>query len=287
MSAATVTELFAAALAGEWDSDERWEHIHELRCHPTRETFDAAVALCRSDDPQDRSVGVDVLAQLKPHLRYADAPKRWDPHAPGPFHDETVDLLLAMLDHEQEVIVLDAIGTGLGHLSDPRGIEPMSAFRDHPSAIVRHAVAFAMLCHDDDRAVTTLLGLMTDLDSDVRDWATFGIGSQIERDTPEIREALAARLMDADADTRVEAIGGLAARGDLRALEPLLEMREHFEGLTVDEALCDLARATGDPRLRDELERHVTAWRRKHRGKPLPDDLAAALARYATPPRPA
>ena len=64
--------------------------------------------------------------------------------------------------------------------------------------------------HDDDRAVAALIALSADWDGDVRDWATFSLAVQIDRDTPEVREALAARLSDDHGDTRSEAIRGLA-----------------------------------------------------------------------------
>jgi HEAT repeat protein len=43
------------------------------------------------------------------------------------------------------------------------------------------------------------------------------------RGHPEIREALARRLTDADADARGEAVVGLARRGDARCVPALLE----------------------------------------------------------------
>jgi HEAT repeat protein len=56
----------------------------------------------------------------------------------------------------------------------------------------------------------------------VRDWATFGLGSQIDLDTPRIREALCARLNDPDPITRAEAFVGLARRKDEGVLSPLI-----------------------------------------------------------------
>jgi HEAT repeat protein len=71
-----------------------------------------------------------------------------------------------------------------------------------------------------DRAVPELIRLSRDRSARVRNWATFGLSQQLGDphpiDTPEIREALAARLQDDAACA--EAAFGLAARGDRRAL---------------------------------------------------------------------
>jgi HEAT repeat protein len=67
-----------------------------------------------------------------------------------------------------------------------------------------------------------------------------------------VLEALAARLDDEDANTRDEAIRGLALRGDTRAVEPVLAAELTPE---IEEAIAQLAEATGDPRLRDRLEK--------------------------------
>jgi HEAT repeat protein len=55
-----------------------------------------------------------------------------------------------------------------------------------------------------------LAKLTADEDEEVRDWATFGLGVLGDIDTVEIREALAARLSDANDDAREEAVVGLA-----------------------------------------------------------------------------
>ena len=40
-----------------------------------------------------------------------------------------------------------------------------------------------------------------DVEGEVRDWATMGLGSRLEVDNPAIRNALAARLDDLEGDT--------------------------------------------------------------------------------------
>ena len=85
--------------------------------------------------------------------------------------------------------------------------------------------------------IDTLLQLMRDSDSDVRDWATFGLGTQSDADSLAIREALFARFQNEDEDTRAEAVVGLAKRKDLRALPVVIEELERDEyGVLYEEA---------------------------------------------------
>ena len=76
----------------------------------------------------------------------------------------------------------------------------------------------------------------------MRDWATFALGTLADEDTPALRDALAARLDDPDEDTRLEAVHGLALRGDHRA----------------DDAARDLLAGTARP-TRRRLARHLLA----------------------------
>jgi HEAT repeat protein len=78
-----------------------------------------------------------------------------------------------------------------------------------------------LLTHEDEPAVLTLIALSSDPAVDVRSWATFGLGTQIDVDTPAIRNALMARLDDKDPEVRGEALVGLACRHDERVLRAL------------------------------------------------------------------
>lgn len=211
-------QLLRAALEAEPESDEQGALLDELHARGDEETFELAAALLRSRDAEERVIGVDVLAQLgRPESQEPDDPDDADPEAEdeGPFHDETVLLLVDLAMHEVDVDVLQAIGTAFGHLGDPRAIPVLLGLADHPSEDVRHGVVFGLLGYDDDAAVHTLVELSADPDDDVREWATFGLGAQIDRDDDLVRDALRARLDDAHDATREEARAGLEARGAL------------------------------------------------------------------------
>lgn len=73
-------------------------------------------------------------------------------------------------------------------------------------------------CVQTPGAVKILAELSRDKVAKVRDWATFSLGAQQSADTPLLRRALRARLLDKDFDTRLEAICGLAIRKDWEGL---------------------------------------------------------------------
>ena len=159
-------------------------------------------------DPLDREVGAPILGQLGSKTRT--------------FHEESVTILLPML-RDPAVDVVIAAAYALGHRNDVRAIPEVLLLMDHPNPALRLAVVFALSQHDDDAAIAGLIRLATDAEDEVRDWAAFGLGTQIDRDTPEIREALAPLLRDEDAEIRGEAMIGLAKRRDPRALGVVAE----------------------------------------------------------------
>jgi HEAT repeat protein len=171
-------ELLTIALTAE-DEDTVWEAVGVLCWCGTREVFDAARQFCASRCPRERTVGADVLEQL-------GIPER-------SFPDESLVILTELLQMDEDVGVLSSAAIACGHLHDARAIDPLVKLQNHPCEDVRYAVVLGLLGHEDGRAVRALIELSADTDADVRDWATFGLGQQIELDTPEIREALYAR----------------------------------------------------------------------------------------------
>jgi HEAT repeat protein len=142
-----------------------------------------------------------------------------------PFRHSTYPILEQLLDDDFAPVVQASL-TAFGHLGAGDHIERVAALATHSEPSVRQAVAFALLSQPAGNAVSTLIQLSRDEIASVRDWATFGLGTQLDLDTPELRDALAARLEDSDPDTLAEAICGLARRRDPRTLEPFLRVLE-------------------------------------------------------------
>ena len=228
----------AAAIANQ-ESDERWEIVRQLHARSDRATFDAACALARSADVNERILGIDILSQIG----YADN---------RPFHQDTLAILLASSEDEQSSATSAAI-TALGHLADPRSRSAVVRASTDASPDVRCAAATALPRVSGDppapEVITALTRLTDDEDGDVRDWATFGLGSQLDADSAAIRAALTARLHDESGDTAGEALLGLARRHDPLALRPLLASLQTDPGNLIVQAAAELGAREALPAL--------------------------------------
>lgn len=176
--------------------------------------FDLGREYCLSADAGDRATGADILAQLG-----------WSDRT---FREESIEILTGLLTDSDPLVVYCA-AVALGHRAAKSAIPDLLRHAEHPDPLVRYGVVFGLSGHEDDRAIGALIRLAADDDHDVRNWAVFGLGSQIETDSPEIREALRQALRDPDHEIRGEALVGLATRGDSSAVPALLkEWREDF-----------------------------------------------------------
>jgi HEAT repeat protein len=257
--------LFTLALTGA-DEEQSWSAITQLHRVATEAVFTDAARLCRSSNPHDRRVGVDVLAQL-------GLPE-------NTFHEQAMHVLFALLETEEAPEVLASIGSAGGHRHDERAIGPLLALQQHPVEDVRYGVVLGMLGHTDPRAITCLIALSTDQAVHVRDWATFGLGEQIDSDTPEIRAALHARLHDQDGDTVGEAMVGLARRKDAQFLAPLLAF---LQAGNVGSLPLEAAAALTDPVLLPTLQQIQVQWSGKQEWPyQLLEEAIAACTPHAT-----
>lgn len=217
-----ISDLFARTLAGAYDDDPPWAAIQTLRAIGSRAVFDIAAQWLTAPEALKRARGAEVLAQLGVG---ADRP-----HA---FPEEAGALLAARADAETDPRARASAIIGLGHIARPQALPAILRAATDDSALVRHAVAFALGSFPKaSESHACLLTLMRDPDEDVRDWATFGLGLMSDADSAEIRDAFVQRLDDPFIDVRVEAMAGLAKRRDPRVVAPLIRQLDNLpEGL--------------------------------------------------------
>jgi len=208
----TVPQLIALALQGEEDDEQAWEAIRCLHARADQETWDAAVVLLRSSMAKERARGVDVIAQLG-----TAGPESRSPE----LKERCTAQLLACLEVEGDEGVLSSLGSGFAHLRDPRAVSALLPLAAHDSPAVRLGVVVALSGHDVPGAIEALVRLSADGEEEVRNWATFALGSMTDVDGPALREALVQRLSELNGEIRGEALVGLARRKDPRVTEAL------------------------------------------------------------------
>ena len=240
-----IEELFAETLNGEYDDEAPWHAVHALQDIGSREVLETAADWCRSDEPLKRARGADVLAQLG---CAADHPE-------NNFPEESSSAVVAMAENEKHIQPLASAIQALGHIGDPRAIPLLVRYSTHPESEIRFAVACAGgRFANEPPIVVVLLELMRDSDEDVRDWATFGLGSLGTTDTPEIRDAFADLLNDPSSDVADEALAALAQRRDQRALPIILERlrQPDVDELTLESAGAMLGMHAGKQQMAPE-----------------------------------
>lgn len=242
----STSDLINTALT-ETDKETRQDALAVLHFRGNQEVFEAASALCRSFNPEERSLGASILGQL-------GIPDRT-------FPEQSTEILLQLLSQEEDADVLCDTGIALGHLQAEKAIPALVALKNHPDAAVRYGVVLGLQCQEDEQAIQTLIELSSDQDWDVRNWATFGLGSMIETNTEVVRDALFQRLMQEPAgegdEIYGEALVGLATRKDPRLMNLLApELNADYVGILAVEA----AETIGASELYDALVRLRDWW---------------------------
>jgi HEAT repeat protein len=235
--------LIATALSKPDEELTYWNAVAALQWRGTLEVFNRADRLCQSPCSVERRLGADILGQL-------GCPDR-------SFPKECTQVLLKILEREENKKVLCAILVALSHHQAPEAVGPVSRFRHHADDEVRFGVVMALTGYEDQEAHVVLIELTSDAEAEVRDWATFALGTQSETDTPAIRDALAARLTDTDVDTRCEALVGLARRRDQRAVPSL---HRELSGESVSPLAIEAATLIAIPQLIKELIALRARW---------------------------
>jgi hypothetical protein len=234
LAALSSTELVRRALAlqdsapGFFESahteDRRYDQtLGELHRRGTKEEFELGVSLL-AGSPDEVRLGCNVLSQLGPLEGSEGRSFR--------FYVETVPQLRPLLSAADADVRAAAAGA-FSHLGCSDVLEQLVPLARDESEEVRFSVALALLGRDDDPSVMALIELSSDVDDDVRNWALFGLGAQIDRDDPLVREALFAGRDDPHLEARGEALLGLARRGDARAKAPALALLEEGAPCTI------------------------------------------------------
>ena len=195
----------------DFDGEERWGLTGQLCDVGHADLITEAARLLTSDAWPLRDLGTSLLQQLIPGTTETSVRQNLDdPRIPV--------LLAAALDDPSAQVVMTAIYR-TGHLNlVAKLLGPRFHKVSDPNAGIRQAMASVLDgLYPDPRVLPTLFVLMEDDDDEVRNWATFCLGAQLDGvDTPEVRDALAARLADPEPEVVFEAASGLQARGDPR-----------------------------------------------------------------------
>jgi HEAT repeat protein len=256
------------AALGTYNQDCRWDLIDGILSECPDDVLVAGTNMLKRDKDRERTLGADILGRLA----------AMDPGA----RPMILETLVAALAREQDCTSLASIVAALGHLGDPGTLGLIFPLADNPSPEVRLAVAFAVATISSQplapEARTALIRLSRDADPEVRDWATFGLGTLVDDDGPDVLAALLARAEDANHEARAEALFGLAVRHDPRAVPHLIRalLSPLVGGLEVDAAA-----AAADPRLLPAL------WALKQAGVHDEVRLSRAIDRCSASDRPA
>lgn len=235
-----IDELVALALIDDSDGSPA---LIVLQQRTSRDVFDKAIQLCEGENPKGRVLGVEVIMR-QPGLN---------------FKSEAAAIVCNMAQTETDFGVLEVLAYALSHLDVDDRSSYLKRMAAVPDSDTRQAVAYSLCLLEDDVAVKLLIDLSADEDDEVRNWATFGLHPRDKKlpDSPEIRNALFARVHDPHEEARHEALLGLAQYKDGRVVEPLIDA---LNAESVWELAVEAAEEIGRPELLSHLTKLRVWW---------------------------
>jgi len=199
------------------DAETREKMVTVLQRVGWDKTRDALAKLLDDKDHDVRNHAVLALQDLRdpravPYL--AEAVKSADPYTRRDMivgwtntHDpQQIDLALAILKDETDVIVLRSLLFMLASTQNPRVLDPLIEAMPKKDPALRTNFLSALGWIKDPRACSTILPYLQDKDAAVRAMAAEALG-QIAN--PQAAEPLVARLSDDDQQVRASALGAL------------------------------------------------------------------------------
>jgi HEAT repeat protein len=224
------------------EDDRTWDSVFALRKMGTPSVLERSLAWCVDPDPFRRSMGVSVLAQFGGDGKQSP--------------EEAHAMIRSMIGTEQDLEVITSLISAVHFQKLADCVPWLLLLADHEAEDVRWRIAWALPINSDpqdphfEASIQTVMRLSLDPEPRVRDWATFALATQIDEDSPRVRDALLARLIDTDFDTRSEAAIGLAELKDPRGIEPLITQLTSDH---VGELHVEAAETYADPRLQPAL----------------------------------
>lgn len=223
------------------DGPRRQRALSDLRGMGSDALLRRLQVLARSRSATRREVSLRVAGKL--YHRSAGTTR--------PFAEVETQLLLLQGLQDPIPAVRCAAAFGISDRPHPDALPWLLRDLRHPNADLRYALSHALGRFEEPEAIEALIQLAGDPDTDVRNWATFGLGTlQEEADSPALRDLLARNLGDVDAEVRGEALCGLAARQDPRALAHLLDSPDVHSWRVFE---LNAAEQLADPRLLPQL----------------------------------
>lgn len=261
-------ELIALALACEDGDETYWEYLRTLHRRGGREVLDAALELGTSENPDERSLAADILAQISciVETKYETTKNILEPveskNAPDVIKDEAAQAILRWLETESDPDVLESLVYAVYHMRGrcKSAVDSLFLLKSHEVAFVRQAVATALFSFPSLEVGEVLAELAFDKEEDVQNWAAFSLSelsdwddeTPVPFDSASIREALFHCAKSMNSETRSHGTLGLAVRKDIRAFDLLVKELSEDEEIWHD--LIKAATELADPRLCPYLE---------------------------------
>ncbi len=196
------------------NKSDNYENIVELRKRGGETTFNECLKLINSNSEKNRYIGIQILSD------FGQQPKKYE--------NKILKIFFKLLKNETNYKIISTILNGIRYhksVINESQIKIISKYKLSKYSEIRIQVINCFLGLENITALDTLIYLTKDKKCQIRDWATFGIGTQIEISSESILKALWARTEDKDYVTRSEAIYGLALRNivevELKILEEL------------------------------------------------------------------
>ena len=210
MKTLEIDKLFERAYKAKTENNY-WNQIFELRKFVNEKMISECFQRIDYDDLKYKKIGIDILSQLGANRKK--------------FIKQLFERIFIIFEtSENEKLIctsLMALGHNNQHLKTNH-FKILLKFVDSKSKKIRYALTFSLLGIENKFALDMLIKLAQDKSLKVRDWATFGLGTQLETDNEEIRNILYRNTSSKDDQIRQEAIKGLSNRDDERVEELIL-----------------------------------------------------------------